>query len=84
MGLKQKLIENKEDFHRIFNAAIKKNGNFINAGGKLSNDRLIETHLSAWTESRINGVSASMAFYAEDVEAIKLIDKIAGEHFSKF
>lgn len=82
MGLKQKLIENKTDFYRIFNEAIKEDGDFITAEGKLSHDDLIESHLEAWVASRINGGSASMVFFAEEVEAIKLIDKLAKEYFS--
>jgi hypothetical protein len=82
MGLKQKLFEHKTEFYRIFNEAIKKDGDFITAGGKLNHDELIDNHLRAWVSSRINGVSASLAFYAEEVEAIKLIDKLAKEYFS--
>ena len=81
MGLLQKLIEHKEEFYRIFDEAIKKDGDFITAGGKFSHDDLIEGHLEAWIASRINGGSASMVFYAEEIEAIKLIDKLAKEHF---
>ena len=82
MGLKQKMIEHKTDFYRIFNEAIKRDGDFITAGGKLSHDDLIDMHLKAWVVSRINGVSSSLAFYAEEAEAIKLIDKLAKEYFS--
>ena len=81
MGLRHKLIEHKTEFYRIFNEAIKKDGDFITAGGKLSHDDLIDSHLRAWVASRINGGSASMVFYAEEVEAIKLIDKLAREYF---
>lgn len=80
MGLLQKCLEKKPEFYRIFDKA--KHIDFITAGGKLSYDELIDTHLSAWTASRINGISASMAFYAEETEAIILIDKIAKEYFS--
>ena len=82
MGLKQKLFENKTEFYRIFNDAIKKDGDFITAGNKLSHDDLIESHLRAWVATRINGLSASMVFYAEEVDAIKLIDKLAKEYFT--
>jgi len=82
MGLEQKLFEHKTDFYRIFNEAIKKDGDFITAGGKCSHDDLIKSHLRAWVGSRIYGGSASMVFYAEDNEAIKLIDKLAKEYFS--
>lgn len=81
MGLKQKLIENKKEFYRIFNEAIRKDGDFITAGGRLSNDDLIESHFRMWVANRINGYSASMVFHAEEIEAIKLIDKLAKEYF---
>ena len=76
------MIEHKTEFYRIFNEAIKRDGDFITAGGKLSHDDLLEMHLKAWVVSRINGVSSSLAFYAEEPEAIKLIDKLAKEYFS--
>lgn len=82
MGLKHKLIEHKTEFYRIFNEAIKRDGDFITAGGQLNYDDLIEMHLKAWVVSRINGASSSLAFYAEEVDAIKLIDKLAKEYFS--
>jgi hypothetical protein len=81
MGLRNKLIEHKTEFYHIFNEAIKRDGDFITSGGKLSHDDLIDSHLIAWIESRINGGSSSMVFYAEEVEAIKLIDKLAKEYF---
>lgn len=83
MGLKQKLFERKQEFYDIFNEMPKDNLDFITSGGQYSLDYCIETHLRAWTRSRINGTSASMAFYGEDVNAIKLIDKTANEYFSK-
>ena len=81
MGLKQKVFERKQEFYDIFNKMQKENFNFITAYGRFSLDDCIETHLKAWTTSRINGTSASLAFYGEDVNAIKLIDKIAKEYF---
>ena len=39
------MIEHKTDFYRIFNEAIKRDGDFITAGGKLSHDDLIDMHL---------------------------------------
>ena len=81
MGLKQEVFNSKESFYKIFDRNIEKNGDFITASGNISYDRLIEIHISAWKRSRIDGISASMAFYAEDIEAIKLIDSIAKNYF---
>jgi hypothetical protein len=81
MGLKQKVFERKQEFYDIFNKMQEENFNFITAYGRFSLDDCIENHLKAWTASRINGGSASMVFYGEDVDAIKLIDKIAQKYF---
>jgi hypothetical protein len=81
MGLKQKIFEHKQEFYDIFNRMPKDNLNFMTCNAEISFDSCIESHLRAWTASRINGVSASLAFYGEDVNAIKLIDKIAKEYF---
>jgi hypothetical protein len=83
MGLKQKVFERKQEFYDIFNGMPKDALNFMTADGGYSLDDCIETHLKAWTASRINGGSASLVFYGEDIDAIKLIDKIANEYFSK-
>ena len=83
MGLKYKVFERKQEFYDIFNKMPKDNLNFMTCSGKISFDGCIENHLNAWTASRINGTSASLAFYGEDHNAIKLIDKIANEYFSK-
>lgn len=81
MGLKQEVFKRKQEFYDIFNKMPKDNFNFMTANGRCSLDDCIETHLRAWTASRINGGSASMVFYGEDVNAIKLIDEIAKEYF---
>ena len=81
MGLKYKVFERKQEFYDIFNKMPEDNLNFMTCNGKISFDGCIENHLKAWTASRINGTSASLAFYGEDVNAIKLIDKIAKECF---
>jgi len=81
MGLKQKIFEQKNDFYKIFDDSIKKNGTFITANGRLSYDECIERHLDAWISSRIYGTSAALAFYAEDFDDIILIDKIAKIYF---
>ena len=81
MGLLQKLIEHKEEFYRIFDEAIEKEGDIVTYHGQVSYNGLIESHLEAWVKSRINGGSASMVFYAEEIKAIKLIDKLAKEYF---
>lgn len=81
MGLKQEIFKHKQEFYDIFNKMPKDNLDFLTCDGKYSLDHCIEMHLRSWTASRINGASASMAFYAEDVNAIKLIDKIAKEYF---
>lgn len=81
MALIIKLNEHKPEFYRIFDAEIQKNGTMISADGKISHDELIKSHLNAWKMSRIDGVSASLAFYCEAPEAIKLIDKLAKEYF---
>jgi len=81
MGLKQKVFERKQEFYDIFNKMPEDNLNFMTCNGEISFDDCIENHLKAWTASRINGTSASLAFYGEDVNAIKLIDKIAKECF---
>jgi len=81
VGLKQKLFERKQEFYDIFNKMPKDNFDFMTADGRCSLDDCIENHLRAWTASRINGGSASMVFYGEDIDAIKLIDKIAKEYF---
>ena len=81
MGLKQVLIENRAEFYRIFDSEIEKNGDIISVGGKIDHEELIHSHLKAWKQSRIDGVSASLSFYAESIEAIKLIDKLAKECF---
>ena len=81
MGLKQRVFERKQEFYDIFNKMPKDLLNFMTCHGKCSFDQCIETHLKAWTASRINGGSASMVFYGEDINAIKLIDEIAQEYF---
>lgn len=78
-----KLKENKDQFYKIFDAVIEKDGDFITCKGKITYDKLIDSHLKAWAMSRIYGVSASMAFYAEATEAIKLIDTLAKEYFTE-
>ena len=83
MGLRQKVFERKQEFYDIFNQMPKDNLNFMTCYGKISFEGCIENHIKAWTVSRIHGTSASLAFYGEDVNAIKLIDKIANEYFSK-
>ena len=81
MGLKQKLFERKQEFYDIFNRMPKDNLNFMTCNAEISFDSCIESHLRAWAASRIDGGSASLAFYGEDVNAIKLIDKITKEQF---
>jgi len=81
MGLKYKVFERKQEFYDIFNKMPEDNLNFMTADGVCSLDDCIDNHIRAWTSSRINGVSASLAFYGEDVDAIKLIDEIAKEYF---
>ena len=39
-------------------------------------DEYIETNFDEWRYSRVKGMSASMAFYAANIEAVKLIDSI--------
>ena len=53
----------------------------MTTNGRYSLDNCIENHLKAWTASRIYGDDPCMVFYGEDVNAIKLIDKIAKEYF---
>lgn len=70
MSLKEKLYEHKDEFKEIFN---KSDDNTV--------EEEINSHLNSWVRSRIFGVSASLAFYVEQVDAIKLIDKIASDYF---
>ena len=81
MGLKYKGFERKQELYDIFNKMPEDNLNFMTCYGKISFDSCIENHIKAWTVSRIHGISASLAFYGEDVNAIKLIDEIAKEYF---
>ena len=81
MGLLQELMKHKEEFYYIFDQAIIEDGDDMTHGGKYSYDDLIESHLRAWIASRIHGGSASMVFYLEKPEAIKLIDKLAKNYF---
>lgn len=74
--IEQLLHKNNKKFYKIFDEAIQKDGDFITCGGKLSYDELINTHLRAWYNNRVNGMSASMAFYAEETAAINLIDQL--------
>lgn len=83
MGLRQKVFERKQEFYDIFNKMPKDNLTFMTCNWEISFDGCIRNHLDAWAASRINGTSASLAFYAEDVNAIKLIDKIAQQYFSE-
>lgn len=76
-----KLFDVKEEFFKIFDVAIKRDNGFLNCDGKISHDELINMHLNAWICSRINGISASMAFYAEESDAIILIDNIMKKNF---
>jgi hypothetical protein len=71
MALINKLLEHKNEFNSIFNEEI------------YNIDGLINSHLRAWAQSRIYGVSSSMAFYNEEIDAIKLIDKLAKEEFNR-
>ena len=82
MGLKQKLFEHKQEFYDIFNGMPKDALDFMTSNGKVSFDDCIDMHLRSWTANRINGTPATLAFYAEDVHAIKLIDKIAQDFFT--
>lgn len=82
MGLEQKLFEHKQEFYDIFNKMPKDNFNFMTAYDRFSLDDCIENHLKAWTASRIYGGDPCMVFYGEDMNAIKLIDKIAKEYFT--
>ena len=81
MGLKQKIFERKQEFYDIFNKMPEGDINFMTCNGEISFDDCIENHIRVWVSSRINRVSVSLAFYGEDVNAIKLIDKIAKEYF---
>lgn len=81
MGLKQRLFVRKQEFYDIFNKMPKDNFNFMTANGRCTLDDCIENHLKAWTEHRINGDDPCLVFYGEDINAIKLIDKIAKEYF---
>ena len=81
MGLKQKIFERKQEFYDIFNKMPKDNFDFMTANGRCSLDDCIDMHLRSWTASRINVTPATLVFYAENVNAIKLIDKIAKEYF---
>ena len=80
--MKHKINEKKHLFYRIFDKQNQTNIDFMTCHGKLSYDEVIDSHLKAWTRSRVYGISASMAFYGEIQEAIMLIDEIATEHFS--
>ena len=72
MSFKDKLFKHKDEFCEIFDKVLEKPINY---------DGLIKSHLDSWITSRIKGVSSSMAFYDEDIDAIKLIDKLSKEYF---
>lgn len=73
--LKHKLFDQKDKFEEIFNASE------LWGASDASCEEIIEAHLEAWVRSRIYGISASMAFYGEETEAITLIDEIARNNF---
>ena len=79
MSFKDKLLEHKAEFCKIFDKTFEhplyKDKDNINYDG------LIQSHLNSWITSRIKGASASMAYYDEEIDAIKLIDKLAKEYF---
>lgn len=81
MSFKEKLFESKDKFYKIFDKNIEKEGTFITCNGKLSYDDLINDHLDFWVKTRIDGVSVSMIMYAEDLNAIKLIDELSKDYF---
>jgi len=75
------LMKHKQEFYDIFDNEPTDVLEYMTCNGEISYDELIRSHLTAWIKSRIWGISASLAFYAEATDAILLIDKLARENF---